>query len=452
MNNKNKFEVLVIGGGSGGLAFAKRASLLGQKCAIIENNKVGGTCVNVGCVPKKVMWFASDIHHRFKLASGFGFMNANNSKTTNIDYSYLVNQREEYINRIHQSYDNQFKKYAITLIQGRAEFAGLNQIKVNGQIYEAKTILIATGSKPVIPKIQGSQFAIDSDGFFEMTTLPKSIAIIGAGYIGLEVAGVLNALGSKVSVFIRSKIALREFDRDIVLKLIEHMQAAGIEFHFETQPVEIQKNQKNLCLITSKNKVGLEFEKIMFATSRKPNLDNLNLEKANIESFNGKLKVNEKYQTSNKNIYALGDVLDTVMLTPFAIRQAKNLANYLFNNEKFIPINQNIIPTVIFTHPPIGTIGLTQAQAEEKYKQVKVYQSSFNPMIEAFAEYKQKAIFKIICANENEKVVGMHAIGHGADEMMQGFAVAMKMGITKKDLDETIAIHPTSSEEFVTMP
>lgn len=446
------FDYIAIGGGSGGIASANRAAMYGKKVALIEARHIGGTCVNVGCVPKKIMWYGANMATAIeKYAPDYGF----ELKSKQFDFAKLVENREAYIGRIHQSYKNGFAKNGVTVIDGFAKFIDKNTVEVSkdGQstTYTADHIVIATGGRPHRPDIEGNELGIDSDGFFELTSLPQSVVIIGTGYIGVELAGVLNALGSKVTLVGRSKSILRGFDTSITDKLSEIMQKDGIQF-VTGEPMRVKKDGS--LHIALKDGNTLQADCLIWATGRVPATDNIGLDKAGVAvDDKGYIKVDKFQNTSVDGIYAVGDIItDAVPLTPVAVASGRRLSERLFNNKPNEHLDYNLIPTVIFSHPPIGTVGLSEEDAKAQYGDaVKVYQSSFTPMYSAITSHREPCVMKLVCVGDEQKVVGLHGVGFGVDEMIQGFAVAIKMGATKRDFDDTVAIHPTGSEEFVTM-
>lgn len=449
------YDYIAIGGGSGGIASINRAASYGKKCAVIEARHIGGTCVNVGCVPKKVMWYganmASAIH---QYAPDYGF----ELDIKNFNFAKLRENREAYIDRIHQSYQRTFDKNGVTLINGFAKFLDKNSVEVhypNGetQIITADHILIATGGRPHRPDIAGAEYGIDSDGFFALTELPKSVAIVGSGYIGVEIAGVLNALGAKTHLCVRSRI-LKSFDKDIVDVLVDVMTKDGISIHTGVNPTKIDKNGKDLTVYFDDGQT-LTVECLIWATGRVPATDVIDLQKAGVATNSKGQIITDKFQNTNVDgIYAVGDIIENgIELTPVAVAAGRRLSERLFNNKPDEHLDYQLVPTVIFSHPPIGTVGLSEADAITKYgaEAVKVYQSNFTPMYSAITAHREPCRMKLVCVGGNEKIVGLHGIGFGVDEMIQGFAVAIKMGATKADFDNTVAIHPTGAEEFVTM-
>ncbi|GAA3915032.1 glutathione-disulfide reductase [Gibbsiella dentisursi] len=445
------YDYLAIGGGSGGIASINRAAMYGQKCALIEAKELGGTCVNVGCVPKKVMWHAAQIAeaiHQYGPDYGFdATVNAFNWKT-------LIANRSAYIDRIHNSYDNVLGKNKVDVIKGFARFVDAHTVEVNGEKITADHILIATGGRPSHPDIPGAEYGIDSDGFFALDDMPKRVAIIGAGYIAVEIAGVLNALGAETHLFVRKHAPLRTFDPLIVDTLVEVMNTEGPNLHTESTPKAITKNADGSLTLQLENGQTFTVDSLIWAIGREPATDNLNLGVTGVKTNDkGYIEVDKLQNTSVPGIYAVGDNTGAVELTPVAVAAGRRLSERLFNNKPDEHLDYSNIPTVVFSHPPIGTIGLTEPQAKEKYgdDQVKVYTSSFTAMYTAVTQHRQPCRMKLVCVGKDEKVVGLHGIGFGMDEILQGFAVAVKMGATKKDFDNTVAIHPTASEEFVTM-
>ncbi|MGG5305219.1 glutathione-disulfide reductase [Enterococcus pernyi] len=444
------YDYIVIGGGSGGIASANRAGMHGAKVLLIEGNELGGTCVNVGCVPKKVMWQASTILETIERdASSYGIQ----ADVKHVDFKELVEKREKYIDFLHGAYQRGLDSNNVEAIKGYARFVDSQTVEVNGESYQANHILIATGGKPSKMTIPGGEYAIDSNGFFALTELPKSTIVLGAGYIAAELSGVLNGLGSEVMWAYRKERPLRTFDKMLSDNLIEMYQEAGIHTYANFTASEITKNG-DVYSVTFENGETLMAECVLFAGGRVPNTDVLGIEKTNVElDEKGFIKVDKFQNTTDSNIYAIGDVIGKIDLTPVAIAAGRRLSERLFNGKENSYLDYDLVPTVVFTHPPIATIGLTEEQALTTYGegQLKIYRSRFTPMYFALNDYRQKCEMKLICVGEEEKIVGLHAIGVGVDEMLQGFAVAIKMGATKADFDNTVAIHPTGAEEFVTM-
>ena len=445
------YDYIAIGGGSGGIASINRAAMYGQKCALIEARELGGTCVNVGCVPKKIMWHAAQIAEAIHLyGPDYGF----DTTLNRLDWATLLKNRSAYIDRIHTSYENVLGKNKVDVIKGFARFVDAHTVEVNGETITADHILIATGGRPSHSSIPGAEYGIDSDGFFALEALPERTAVVGAGYIAVELAGVLNALGSKTHLFVRKHAPLRSVDPLLTETLVEVMNVEGPTLHTQAIPTAVVKNQDGS--LTLKLEEGREqtVDCLIWAIGREPANDKLNVEMAGVElDEKGYVKV-DKYQNTNvPGVYAVGDNTGAVELTPAAVAAGRRLSERLFNNKPDEYLDYNNIPTVVFSHPTIGTVGLTEPQAREEYgdDQVKVYQSSFTAMYTAVTRHRQPSRMKLVCVGTQEKIIGIHGIGLGMDEILQGFAVALKMGATKRDFDNTVAIHPTAAEEFVTM-
>ncbi len=445
------YDYIAIGGGSGGIASINRAASYGKKCAIIEGKHLGGTCVNVGCVPKKVMWYGANMAEAlYHYAPDYGF----DVDVKSFDYGKLVENRNAYISRIHTSYNNVLAKNNVDVITGYAKFIDKNTVEVNGEQIRAEHILIAVGGKPSRPDVKGAEYGIDSDGLFELTQLPKRVAVVGAGYIAVEIAGVFNSLGADTHLFVRGDRPLRAFDADIVDVLTNVMQTDGLTLHTKATPQEVIKNSdESLTLVLADGRTQT-VDCLIWAVGRTPATGGLGLKNAGVNvNEQGKILVDKFQNTNVDGIYAVGDVMaGGIDLTPVAGAAGRRLSERLFNNKPNEHLDYTLVPTVIFSHPPIGTIGLSETAARAQFGEaVKVYTSNFTPMYSAITSHRQPCRMKLVCVGDNEKVVGLHGIGFGVDEMIQGFAVAIKMGATKADFDNTVAIHPTGSEEFVTM-
>ncbi len=445
--NMKTFDLLVIGGGSGGLAVAEKAAQMGKKVAIIESWKLGGTCVNNGCVPKKVMWYAANLAHAVDDAADFGI----EVKRGATDWAKLVQGREQYIANINQFWDGYVNDLGITFINGHGHFVDHKQVEVAGKMYSAEHIVIATGGSPIVPPVPGANLGITSDGFFQMTEQPKRIAVIGGGYIGVELSGVLNALGSAVTLVTLDDRILNLFDPMISEILHDEMLKQGIEIHTDFQVTGLSQGENGIQ-VNSPDLDLKEFDQVIWAVGRRANTASLALENTGVEALrNGVIQVDEYENTNVEGIYAIGDITGRIQLTPVAIAAGRRLAERLFDNQPDRKMDYENVPSVVFAHPPIATVGLTEQQALEKHCGITIYQSDFTPMRYALSEHGTTTALKLICAGKEEKVVGIHIIGDSADEMMQGFAVAVKMGATKADFDNTVAIHPGSAEELVTM-
>lgn len=453
---REKFDLVVIGGGSGGLACAKRAAGYGAKVAIIEGKAYGGTCVNVGCVPKKVMYNASHVAETMHEASHFGF----EPVKPVFKWESLKLFRDTYIQRLNGIYESGLDKLNVTRINGYASFEDANTVSVGDQLYEGKHIVVAVGGAANKLNVPGEEHVIDSDGFFALETQPKKVGVIGAGYIAVEIAGVFNGLGTDTKLFVRGNNALRSFDPMIQSFLHDEMKKAGVDVVGGSIIDSVTKDTDGTLTLKLKNGNSYSgFDCLLTATGRHPLLNGLGLDKCGVAlNQKGYIEVDEYQNTSASNIYALGDVCGVVELTPMAIAAGRRLADRLFDGQTDAKADYTGVPTVVFSHPVIGTCGLTETEARQKYpdNEIKVYTSTFvnlyyGTFFEGKAGPKPLTKYKIICAGKDEKVVGLHMIGLGSDEVLQGFGVAMKMGATKKDFDSCIAIHPTAAEEMVTL-
>mmetsp|Transcript_30236 Transcript_30236/g.52239 ORF Transcript_30236/g.52239 Transcript_30236/m.52239 type:complete len:484 (+) Transcript_30236:58-1509(+) len=452
------FDYLVIGGGSGGVSSARRAAGYGAKVAVIESARLGGTCVNVGCVPKKVMWNTADVWEHVHNAHQFGITTGEVS----FNWGQIKQWRDAYVARLNGIYERMLGNSGVTFIKGHGRFVGAKAVEVDGQRYTAEHVLVAVGGKPSWPATPGfREHAIDSDGFFDLEEQPRKVAVVGAGYIAVEMAGIFNALGTETHLFTR-QTPLRKFDPMISEKLFLEMGRQGMNLHPNSTVQEIRPDAagKKALVLAGSGEVLEGFDVVLCAIGRVPNVENLGLPEAGVQTVEGPVThivANEYQETSVPGVYALGDVCGKVELTPMAIAAGRRLADRLFNGRAEAKGDYALVPTVVFSHPCIGTCGLTEpeAAAEHGQENLKVYTSTFTNLyygcFQVDPDDKPKTSMKVICAGPDEKVVGIHVIGMGADEMMQGFGVAMKMGATKADLDACVAIHPTASEELVTM-
>lgn len=446
-----EYDYIVIGGGSGGIASANRAAMHGAKVILFEGKEVGGTCVNVGCVPKKVMWYGAQVAetlHRY--AGEYGF----DVTINKFDFATLKANRQAYIDRIHGSYERGFDSNGVERVYEYARFVDPHTVEVAGERYTAPHILIATGGHALYPNIPGSEYGITSDGFFELDEVPKRTAVIGAGYIAVEVAGVLNALGSDTHLFVRKDRPLRTFDKDIVDVLVDEMAKSGPTLHTHANATEVVKNTDDSLTISFDNGETITVDCLIWAIGRAANTSGFGLEKTGVKlTERGNIYSDAFENTSVPGIYALGDVTGKLDLTPVAIKAGRQLSERLFNNKADAKLDYTDVATVVFSHPVIGSVGLTEEKAIAKYgpENIKVYKSSFTPMYTALGDNRQPSTMKLVTLGDDEKIIGLHGIGYGVDEMIQGFSVAIKMGATKADFDNTVAIHPTGSEEFVTM-
>lgn len=466
----NSYDLLVIGGGSGGIATANRAAMLGKKVALVEMQALGGTCVNRGCVPKKIMWTAANFADQFKhLTNDYGF----ESTLQKFNWSDLVTRREAYITRLNGLYEKGLDTNKVTLLRGKASFVDNKTITIDGKHYSAASILIAVGGEPIVPTIPGAELGITSDGFFTLEQQPQKVCVIGSGYIGVELAGVLNALGSEVTIIARGPCIMRNFERSLSLQLMEQMKDSGIEFVVKQEVTALQKSSVGIavqCEPSALEVVRAEccehetaattgqqltgFDTVIWAIGRKPNINDLNLAATGVATDKrGYISVDKFQQTNVDGIYAVGDVTPNLQLTPVAIAAGRRLAMRLFANQPNSYLDYDNIPSVVFSHPALATVGLTEHQAQQKFgkNKIKSYETNFTPMLYALSEHKVKTRMKIVTTGDEQKVVGLHMLGEAVDEILQGFAVAMKMGATMQDFWDTVAIHPTSAEELVTI-
>lgn len=445
------FDYLVIGGGSGGIASANRAGMHGASVGLIEAKNLGGTCVNLGCVPKKVMWHVAEMVGDL---DAYGFDYGLDLQERNLDFKRLVENRQNYITFLHGAYQRGLDSNGVQRIEGFARFVDERTIEVEGKRYTADHIMIATGGRPKKIDIPGAEYALTSDDFFDLTELPKRAAIIGGGYIAVELGGVMHHLGVDTHLFVRKPAPLYNFDSIIQEGYKALTQEDGPTLHTDKTITELVKNADGSLTMKFADGTDHVTDMVLMATGRIPNTENLNLEAAGVEcNPGGYIRVDDYQNTTQKGIYSVGDVTGRIELTPVAIAAGRRLSERLFNNKPHSRLDYTNIPSVIFTHPPIGTVGMTEKEAEEEYGagNVKIYQNVFTSMHSSITRNRQRSYMKLVCVGREEKIVGLHGIGRGMDEMLQGFAVAIKMGATKADFDDTVAIHPTGAEEFVTM-
>lgn len=442
------FDLIAIGGGSGGLAVAEKAAAYGKNVAIIEPSKLGGTCVNVGCVPKKVMWYAANLAQDARHAPEFGI----NARLEGVDWKKLVSGRDGYIAGILDYWNGYVAGKGITLIEGKARFVDTKTVEVDGERYSADHIVIATGGRPIVPPVPGHELGITSDGFFQLQEQPKRVCVVGGGYIGVELAGVLRALGSEVSVVALESRVLETFDPMVSETVAHNMALDGIELNLPFAVGSLEQRDDGLAVVSKDGDALTGFDTVLWAVGRGANTRELNLEAAGIEVQPNGIIPTDLFQNTNvEGVYALGDITGRAPLTPVAIAAGRRLGDRLFGDQPERRLDYENIPTIVFAHPPAGTVGMTEAQARETGETITVYQTGFQPMRYALNEHGPRTAMKLVCAGDQERVVGIHLVGDGIDEMLQGFAVALKMGATKADFDNTVAIHPVSAEELVTL-
>lgn len=442
------FDYVVIGGGSGGVATARRAAEYGARVVLIEGSRLGGTCVNVGCVPKKVMWYAANLAHSIEDAGGYGF----DVEARGFDWARLKSGRDAYIERLNGIYAGLLERSGVTLVRGWARFTGPGMVAVGDVEYRAPHIVIATGGEAEIPDLTGAGLGIDSDGFFALARQPRRVAVVGSGYIAVELAGVFNSLGSEVTMLVRGSQLLRRFDSMLSNGLMTQMREDGVTIATDTRVQSLARRDDGAIEVRCDDASVRVVDVLIWAIGRRPRLAGIGLEQAGVAlDAGGRIPVDAFQNTNVEGVYAIGDITGQPELTPVAIAAGRKLAARLFDAKPESRLDFGQVPTVVFSHPPIGTMGLAEDEARARHADVKVYTSRFNSMYYALTPHKRPTAMKLVCVGSDERVVGCHIIGDGADEMLQGFAVAIEMGATKRDFDRTIAIHPTSAEELVTM-
>jgi len=447
MSIEYDFDLFVIGAGSGGVRAGRMAAAKGKKVAIAEVSDLGGTCVNVGCVPKKLFVYASQFPELFHASQGYGW---NIQQSQSFNWQTLRDNKTQEIRRLNGIYQNLLSNSGAQIIKGRASLESPNQVSVNGHTYSAENILIATGGWPYIPEFEGSDLAISSNEMFTLEQLPEKAVVVGGGYIAVEFAGILNGLGVKTDLIYRGDRLLKSFDPQCSEKVTEGMIAKGVNIHLNTEVRSIS-GQESTLTVHLNNHQSLEAGIALYATGRKANTQGLGLENTAIKiQPNGAIVVDDCFKTAEPNIYALGDVIDRVQLTPVAIQESMLLLEQLYGESKPRMDYVNI-PTAVFSQPELATVGLTEQQARDKYSNIKVYESDFRPMFETLGQGKGRVYIKLIVDSATDRVVGCHMVGEHAAEIIQGIAIAIKAGATKANFDQTMGIHPTVAEEFVTL-
>jgi glutathione reductase (NADPH) len=441
---KFNYDLLVIGAGSGGVRAARIAAGYGKKVAICESDQVGGTCVIRGCVPKKLFVYASQYSKLFKAAKTFGW-----DIQSQFNWPTLLKNKNDEVNRLNGIYLKLLANAGVELIKGHGSFVDAHTVDINGLQYTAKNILIATGGTPTVPNIPGSEYVITSNEALDLAELPKSITINGGGYIAVEFAGIFNALGVQVNLVYRGEQILRGFDDEVAQFAQAAFIESGINVMTNTEITAVEKVGD--AYVCKSNQGDIHSAVVFFATGRKANTASLNLEQVGIDTkANGQVVVNRNQQTSVPHVFAVGDVCNADNLTPVAIREGHYLVNRLFDNGTQYP-DYDFIPTTVFSQPEIGSCGMTEAQAKQQFTNIKSYTSTFRAMKYAMSEVTEKTFMKITVNTDTDQVLGMHVVGADGGEMIQGFGVALKQGLTKTQLNSTIGIHPTSAEEFVTL-
>lgn len=446
----SSYDVVVVGGGSGGLAASFRAASHGARVAMLEPAPLGGTCVNVGCVPKKAMWLAADLAERITLASQLGFDIPTHPA---LDWTQLVQRRQRYIDNIHASYQKRLDETGVARISRHGRLLDAHTVECDdGTQLRAEHIVIATGAHPLKPDMPGAELGGVSDDFFALQARPDHVAIVGGGYIAVELAGVLRALGSEVALLVRGQRLLGHFDAELSDQLAENLRLQGVGLHFGCEVKALERHHGRVRAVLRNGPESAVFDNVLFATGRAPNTRGLGLEQAGVKlGEKGAIEVDAFQNTSVPSILAVGDVTGRVTLTPVAIAAARRLMDRLYGGQPEARLDYENVPSVVFAHPPFGTVGLSEELARARFDKVSTYHSRFRPMLQSLGGGEVRSVFKMVCAGEDEKVVGIHLLGEGADEILQGFAVAVKAGVTRRQMEDTVAIHPTSAEEVVLM-
>ena len=443
------WDLIVIGGGSGGLASAQRAARHGARVAVAEPGALGGTCVNVGCVPKKLMYHAADVAHALVDAADYGFTLG----PPRHDWGVLKAKRDAYVERLRGIYRENLDRSGAGLLPARARIAGSGRVEVGGELHAARHVVVATGGQPIVPALPGATRGITSDGFFSLPRRPASVAIVGGGYVAAELAGVFAALGARVVVAIRTERVLQSFDAMLSERLMEAMRADGIEIVQRGVPAAVEAAGDAHHLLLADGRVLGPFDCVIWAIGRRPATEGLGLREAGVATGPaGEVVTDFRQDTNVAGIHAIGDVTGRSELTPVAIAAGRRLADRLFGAQPESHLDYRLIPTVVFSHPPIGAVGLTEAEARAEFgDNVEVFRHDFMPLYHGITVRRRRAEVKLVTTGTERRIVGLHVIGMGADELLQGFAVAIRMGATKHDFDDTVAIHPTSAEELVTL-
>jgi glutathione reductase (NADPH) len=440
------FDLFVIGAGSGGVRAARVAAAHGARVGICEESRVGGTCVIRGCVPKKLLVYASHFAEDFEDAAGYGWTVDNAC----FDWSALIRAKDAEIDRLNRVYLDLLSGSGVELFEERGVFEGPHEIRVGDRTVTAERILIATGGRPWLPEIPGIEHAITSNEAFYLETLPERVAVIGGGFIACEFAGIFNGLGASVTQLYRGDAVLRGFDEDVRRVVSRELANKGIDLRLERQVQSIERGDNGLILALDDGET-LEVDEVLYATGRVPNVRGLGLEKAGLEvKADGRIAVDEYSQTSVEHIYAVGDVTSRVNLTPVALHEGHVFADTVYG-DRVRPVNHEFVPSAVFSQPPVGTVGYSEEDALHHIGKIDVYLSEFRPMKHTLSGRDEKTMMKLIVEQQSQKVVGIHVVGMDAPEIVQGFAVAVKAGLTKEQFDCTIGIHPTAAEELVTM-
>jgi len=441
-----KYDFFVIGAGSGGVRSARMAAGFGAKVAIVEDHYLGGTCVNVGCVPKKLYTYASHFHYDFEDSRAYGW----SVRAPEFDWATLRDNKKVEISRLNTIYQSILENAGVEILTGHARLLDSNTVEIDGTQYQADKILLATGGWPFVPEFPGSKYAITSNEIFDLEAFPESILIVGGGYIAVEFAGVFAGLGSQTSLSYRGDLPLNHFDRDLREKFNTELKR-HVEVLLNSEITEISEDSAGKRVVSYADGSQKTYDCVLYATGRKPRTENLGLENTRVAlDARGFIEVDKNFQTSEPSIYALGDVIGGVALTPVALAEGMNLARRLFDKQAY-EVDYSNIATAVFSHPNLATVGLSEEAALAEHKQIDVYESDFKHLKHTISGRDERTYMKIIVEQGSDKVLGMHMMGSDAGEIIQGFAAAMKCGLTKQQLDSTIGIHPTAAEEFVTM-
>ncbi len=441
------YDLFVIGAGSGGVRAARMAASKGKKVAVAEERYLGGTCVNVGCVPKKLFVYASQFPELFHASAGYGWTV---SQQPTLDWATLRDNKTAEIERLNGIYNNLIENTGADLFDGRATITGPHLVSVNGETYRARIILVATGGWPYIPEFPGSEHAVSSNEMFSLDELPKTAIVVGGGYIAVEFAGILNGLGVETHLVYRGPHLLKSFDREMSEKIKQGMLEKGVHIYLNTEINQITKTDSGLNVALN-NQGDMAAGLVLYATGRVPNTAGLGLDTTNVVMRdNGAIAVDDNFATADPSVYALGDVIDRVQLTPVAIQEAMVLVDHLYG-EGNTQIDYSDIPTAVFCQPELGTVGLSEEQARAEYPDIAVYLSDFKPMLQTLGGGAERITMKLIVDTASDKVIGCHMVGEHAAEIIQGMGIALKAGATKAHFDATVGIHPSAAEEFVTM-
>ncbi|PFH12229.1 glutathione reductase (NADPH) [Collimonas sp. PA-H2] len=441
-------DLFVIGAGSGGVRAARFAAGFGARVAVAESRYLGGTCVNVGCVPKKFLVYGAHFSEDFDVASSFGWT----AGKPQFDWAALISNKNREIHRLNEVYRSLLQGSGVALHEGHARLVDAHTVEINGERISAANILVATGSWPQVPEIPGKEHAITSNEAFFLKQLPRRVLVVGGGYIAVEFASIFHGLGAETSLLYRGDLFLRGFDQGVRLHLKQEFEKKGLGLQFNADIARIDKQPDGSLKVTLKDQRVLAADCVFYATGRRPMLDNLGLENVDVAlDEKGFIKVDSEYRSSEPSILALGDVIGKVQLTPVALAEGMAVARRLFRPEEYRPVDYKLIPTAVFSLPNIATVGLTEQEARSAGHKIKLFEARFRPMKLSLGDYHEKTMMKLVVDADSDKVLGCHMVGPDAGEIIQGIAVALRAGATKRVFDDTIGIHPTSAEEFVTL-